>query len=215
MLHIHPKIHSVAFNHFPRSATTTFCLSFCLLPDFTWPLFCNEHATGAIPSVACFSEERREWFALWHKKGKNSEKLSKTYEKYEIFWANRSFLRAMRLNHERITHVSFFYKMTTAIRLRSLILKSDESYSLTVALFWRVTRVNRSQSLFTMSDFERKSKEQKRKFPTLQIPWIWPRNQSTRRDWMTTKKQDIKNLTVNNNKLQFPKECVAKTSDSK
>ena len=133
-------------------------------------------------------------------------KNMKFFERIARFWEQCAWITSESL-------MSLFYKMTTAIRLRSLILKSDESYSLTVALFWRVTRVNRSQSLFNMSDFERKSKEQKRKFPTLQIPWIWPRNQSTRRDWMTTKKQVIKNLTVNNNKLQFPKECVAKTSD--
>ena len=40
------------------------------------------------------SKERRERFALGHQTGESSDKLSKTWWKQQIFWANHSFLRA-------------------------------------------------------------------------------------------------------------------------
>ena len=47
------------------------------------------------------SKERREQFALGHKKGKTV----KNKRKILIF---RRFLQAICLNHERITHITFF-----------------------------------------------------------------------------------------------------------
>ena len=90
-----------------------------------------------------------ERFALGHKKLKGSEKLTK----YTNFFQQIAcFLRVIRSNHEQITHVAFFTEpqpLTRAIRSQSLFckerqkrfahchtfLKSDESDSLTVALF--------------------------------------------------------------------------------
>ena len=48
-----------------------------------------------------------------------------------------------------------------------LIVKSDESDSLAVAFFKRETRANHSNSLFYMSNYERKSEERNSEFPTL------------------------------------------------
>ena len=69
------------------------------------------------------SEERRERFALGHKKGKSREKLTKKSN----FLVNHSFLRAIRLTS----------KSTIAIPIRSLLdfLKDDESDSLMFVLF--------------------------------------------------------------------------------
>ena len=66
------------------------------------------------------SKERRERFALGYKKGKSSEKLSKTYQNLNCFRANRSFLRVICMNHKGITHVALFYRSTRVIRSRSL-----------------------------------------------------------------------------------------------
>ena len=47
------------------------------------------------------SEERRERYALGHKKWK-------TYEKYEFLKRFARFLRAIHSNHKRITHITVF-----------------------------------------------------------------------------------------------------------
>ena len=62
--------------------------------------------------------------------------------KYNFFWANCSFIESERENH---LHQSFS--------------KIDKSDSLIVALFYRATRANCSQSLFKMSNFGWNSEE--------------------------------------------------------
>ena len=54
------------------------------------------------------SEEQHERFALGHKREKEVKNCQKHTKKYKFCQANHSFLRAIRLNHERITHVALF-----------------------------------------------------------------------------------------------------------
>ena len=83
------------------------------------------------------SEEQREWFAVWNKKGENCQKHTKIPI---LFQKNLS---------------------------ESLVFESDKRDSLTVALLSWATWAKRSQSLFNLSDFERKSEEEMSEFPTL------------------------------------------------
>ena len=73
-------------------------------------------------------------------KGKGSKKLQKIVFFKQTALKNERFIRK---SHKRIIHVAFFYRVTRTIRWRSLFLK----------------RANCSQSVFNMSDFERKSEE--------------------------------------------------------
>ena len=66
-------------------------------------------------------------------KWKSSEKLSKTYENYEFFGKNRSFLKAIHSNLEWITHVALL-----------------QSHLLMVPLLSWATWANRSRSVFCL-----------------------------------------------------------------
>ena len=101
----------------------------------------------------------------WAKKqGKNCKKMSKTYKNTffkqitHTFW-KPSAQEQICSNHKRITTV--FFKETKSNSLMVALLSwATPSESLTVALFLRATRANRSHSLNNLSDFEQKSKEQ-------------------------------------------------------
>ena len=69
------------------------------------------------------SEELREWFTLRHKKGKNCQQNSKSMI-FMIFLVNCLFLRAIRLNHERITYVAL---LSWAMRAKSERAKERKS----------------------------------------------------------------------------------------
>ena len=85
------------------------------------------------------------------RKRKSSEKLSETFEKYEFIQANRSFLRAIRSNYERITHVALFYRAIHSQSINQSIM-SDLSKALTVALWLRETRALAYSRSFLKSD---------------------------------------------------------------
>ena len=89
-----------------------------------------------------------------------------------IFFCKKDNKNTFTVKKKSFTSL-FFKEWTLAIRPWSLfckerrerfahcriLKKSSESYSLTVALFKRGRRANRSRLLFKMSDFEQKSKE--------------------------------------------------------
>ena len=79
-------------------------------------------------------------------------KTVKNIRKIRIFEQIARFLRVNCSNHKRIN-------LKFAICSRRSFVKSDISESLTVALLYRAMWVNRSWSLFKMSDFEWKSED--------------------------------------------------------
>ena len=102
-----------------------------------------------------FKKEQHERFALGHKKGKSSEKLSKSSKNmifFDFFRAKRPFLRLICSNHEYNTHLDRRERfahcpsfVTIDLRIAHgkerqeqfvhsrFFLKSDESELLTVA----------------------------------------------------------------------------------
>ena len=82
------------------------------------------------------------------------------------FFSNESLvLRAICLNHERITHVALFYRVARAIRSQSLFCHEQPEWIAHCRSFLTSeTRANHSQWRNNMSDFEQNSE-----FPTLCI----------------------------------------------
>ena len=128
------------------------------------PLFCHElrweritqgrsfvKNDGSDLLMVAFLKERREWILSLFKK----EWLSKVrWEKFTLGHVKTN--EKMLFFSQSLVYLERFAWIT------SESLKSNKSNSLTVTLFQRVTRANRSQLLFNMNDFEQKSE-----FPNL------------------------------------------------
>ena len=129
------------------------------------PLFCKERITPIALYKERQSDERQKRFAIGNKKkGKGSEKLSKTLKKnwtfsIELLVFERDSLES-RANHlccsflqsESLT-VTLLLKATRVIRLWLLFLKSDESKSVTVAIFSKRAKSERAKEQTPNPDF--------------------------------------------------------------
>ena len=102
----------------------------------------------------------------WAKKqGKNCKKMSKTYKNTffkqitHTFWKPSIRSRANLLKSQA-NHHDLFKETKSNSLMVALLSWATPSESLTVALFLRATRANRSHLLNNLSDFDQKSKEQ-------------------------------------------------------
>ena len=92
-------------------------------------------------------------------------KSVKNCQKHVFIWANRSFLRAIYLNYDPINQVTIIHGWEFTLTLfcsKWFILKIGESnFAQGWSFLKSKKRENCSQLLFNLSDFERKSEEQK------------------------------------------------------
>ena len=118
----------------------------------SWSLFCEEwreqfaqgHSfsniswSDLLPPL--FKTEQREWFALGHKMGKSSEKLSKTWWKHYIFLRNHSFFENEREIMSELLLSLYFEEQLERLALATLL--------------YRATRTIHSWSLFFFKERE-------------------------------------------------------------
>ena len=93
-------------------------------------LFCKEQQEKSLPSLL-----KKELLGI--KKGKSSEKLSKTYKNMNFLSESlvTPFLREICLNLEQITHVTLFKERRERFAHGRYFTKNDKSNLLKVALF--------------------------------------------------------------------------------